>query len=67
MKLMVALTSDKGAGSDSEITLEVADDLDVLISLMKEERLTRTRLLAAETVANILVNRQVLQVHSLSP
>ncbi|KAG0625392.1 hypothetical protein M758_2G051200 [Ceratodon purpureus] len=59
MKLMVALTSDKGPGPDSEITLEVADGLDVLISLMKEGRLTRTRLLAAETVANILLNRQV--------
>ena len=66
MKLMVALTSDKGPGPDSEITLEVADGLDVLISLMKEGRLTRTRLLAAETVANILLNRQVLQVHLLA-
>ena len=64
MKLMVALTSDKGAGPDSDITLEVANSLDVLISLMKEGRLiTRTRLLAAETVANILVNKEVFQVH----
>ena len=65
MKLMVALTSDKGAGPDSEIILEVADRLEVLTSLMKEVRLTKTRLLAAETVANILVNREVLQIHFL--
>lgn len=66
---MAKLTSDtRGAsenwgGPNSEIILEVADALDVLVSLMKEESLTRTRLLAAETVANILVNKEVLQVH----
>lgn len=65
VKLMAALTSGKrgvsenGGGSDSEIILEVADAKDFLVSLMKEESFTRTRLLAAETVANILVNKEV--------
>lgn len=72
VKLLAALTSDiKGGASDtgpySDLFLEVADSLDVLVSLMKgeeeEEGLTPTRLLAAQTVANLLANKQVLQVH----
>ncbi|KAG0553640.1 hypothetical protein KC19_12G027400 [Ceratodon purpureus] len=60
VKLMVALTSNVGGEPDSEIILEVADHaLDVLISLMRKERLTKTRLLAAEAFTNILVNKQV--------
>lgn len=66
MKLMVALTSDKGVGSDDKIILEVSDSLDLLISLMKGGSLSSVSLLAAETVGNILVNKQVLQVHSVS-
>lgn len=67
VKLLAALTSDIRGASDtgpySDLFLEVADSLDVLVSLMKEEGLTPTRLLAAQTVANLLANKQVLQVH----
>lgn len=66
MKLMVLLTSDKGVGPDSDIILEVADALDILISTMKGGSLNSTSLLAAEIVANILVNKQVLQIHVVS-
>jgi len=66
MKLMVVLTSNNGVGPDDKIILEVSDALDVLISFMKDGNLNSISLLAAETVGNILVNKQVLQVHSVS-
>jgi hypothetical protein len=42
-----------------QILLEVSNALDVLIPLMREEKLSKLRLLAAETVANLLVYKNV--------
>ena len=67
VRLLRALTSANGVdqeekGFDREnlkILLEVSNALDVLIPLMREEKLSKLRLLAAETVANILVYKNV--------
>lgn len=62
---MKALTSDLNEveGADPEIVDEVAEGLDVLIPLMKGKMLNSTPLVAAETLVNILVNKEVLQAH----
>jgi hypothetical protein len=66
VRLLRALTSANGVdqekGFDREnlqILLEVSSALDVLIPLMREEKLSKLRLLAAETVANLLVYKNV--------
>ncbi|XP_024400873.1 uncharacterized protein [Physcomitrium patens] len=61
VKLMKALTSDLNEveGADPEIVDEVAEGLDVLIPLMKGKMLNSTPLVAAETLVNILVNKEV--------
>lgn len=64
VKLLARLTSSKGGASqnsgesDSGIILE-DDALDFIVSLLNEEGFNKTRLLAAETLANILVNKEV--------
>lgn len=67
VRVLRALTSANGVdqeekGFDKEnlkILLEVSNALDVLIPLMREEKLSKLRLLAAETVANLLVYKNV--------
>lgn len=67
VRVLRALTSANGVdqeekGLDKEkvkILLEVSNALDVLIPLMREEKLSKLRLLAAETVANLLVYKNV--------
>lgn len=66
VRVLRALTSANGVdqekGFDREnlqILLEVSSALDVLIPLMREEKLSKLRLLAAETVANLLVYKNV--------
>lgn len=67
VRVLRALTSANGVdqeekGLDKEkvkILLEVSNALDVLIPLMREEKLSKLRLLAAETVANLLVDKNV--------
>jgi len=67
MTLLEALTSSRGAGDEGvrvienrKIYLHVSNHLDFLIGLMKNTRHPEARLLAAETVVNMLVNPQVL-------
>lgn len=49
-----------------QILLEVSNALDVLIPLMREEKLSKLRLLAAETVVNILVYKNVQIIYTVS-
>lgn len=73
VRLLSALTSANGVdqeekGFDREtlqILLEVSNALDVLIPLMREEKLSKLRLLAAETVANLLVYKNVQMFYTV--
>lgn len=72
VRLLSALTSANGVdqekGFDREnlqMLLEVSNALDVLIPLMREEKLSKLRLLAAETVANLLVYKNVQMFYTV--
>lgn len=71
MTLLEALTSSHGQGEEGarvtesrNIYLYISTHLDFLITLMKDNLKPEARLLAAETVVNMLVNSQVLQALS---
>lgn len=68
MTLLEALTFSRDAGEEGVcvdktryIYLRMSEHLDFLIMSMKDTKHPKARLLAAETVINMLVNSRVLQ------